>query len=62
MYDHLNLTGIIKYIDKNIPVTCTWEVNEHGEKGIQIAKEGFVSQEGNFGEAMVTKMFTKKAL
>ena len=62
MHNHLNLPGIIKYIDKNGQATCTWEGNEYGEKGIQTAKEEFVSQKGNFGEAMFTKIFVKNVL
>ena len=62
MRNHLNLPGVIKYIDKNILVTYAQEGNGHGEKVIQTAKGEFLSQKVNFGEAMVTKMFMKNVL
>ena len=62
MYNYLNIPNVFRDIDNNSPIPFTWEGNKYGEKGIQTAKEEFVSQRGNFGEAMVNKIYKKKVL
>ena len=62
MYNNLNIPCVINDIDERGPITLQWEANHHGEKGIQIPKEKFVSQKGNFGEIMIHKMCIEKVL
>ena len=62
MHNHLNIPEVIKDIDTNSLVCFIWEGNEYGEKGIKIAKDAFINQKGNFGEAMVTKICMKNML
>ena len=60
MCNHTSIPDAFKDIDHDGPVPFTWEGSEHGEKGTQTAKEEFVSQNGNFGKAVVKKRCTKK--
>ena len=60
MYNYLNIPDMFRDIDNNSPIPFTWEGNKNREKGIQTAKEEFISQRGNFGEAMVNKIYKKR--
>lgn len=55
MCNHLNITDIIKCIDKNGPVLSMWEGNKHGEKGTQRAKKVLLNQKGIFCGVMIAK-------
>ena len=60
--NHLNIPEVINETDWSGTYLFKWEANRHAEEGTQTAKEMFVSQRGNFGEAMFMKICMKKTL
>ena len=55
MCNNLNICTIAEDIDKISPTRHIQEANNHREKGMQLNKENFASQKGNFSEILPSK-------
>ena len=53
--NNLNISPIEEDINARGPTRHLWEANNHREKGMQLNKENFASQKGNFSEILPSK-------